>query len=113
MRFDPLNPARRFRVGAVNEIELCHVADVWLDPDEVVTFRTPSGTESDVTRKTWGYYWTASLNERLPDHGLRPVIVRDRSGKGFLMLVEAGCEEEFAAYCADQGLRPETWLDGR
>ena len=113
MKLNRLDPPRTFRVGDDEQIELRHVADVELEPDEVVTFKAPSGSESDVTRKPWGYYWTGSLDERLPAHGLHAVIVRDRRGKGFLMLVESGREDEFLAYCADQALEPERWLDGR
>jgi hypothetical protein len=113
MKFRPVDPPRRFSVGAQGHIELSHVADVELEPDEVVTFKTRSGSESDVTRKSWGYYWTGSLDERLPAHGLHAVIVRDGRGKRFLMLIEDGREEEFLAYCAEQGLEPEQWLDGR
>jgi hypothetical protein len=113
VRFQPVDPPRRFGVGSEGQIELRPVADVELDPDEVVTFKTPSGSESDVTRKSWGYYWTGSLDERLPAHGLHAVIVRDRRGKGFLMLVEDGREQEFLTYCRDQELEPERWLDGR
>ena len=111
MRVDPVDPPRSFRVGTDGEIELRHIAEVELAPDEVVTFKTASGTEADIVRKSWGYYWAGSLNERLPAHGLRPVIVRDARGKGFLMLVEEGREREFAAYCAAEGLEAEEWLD--
>ena len=107
MKLNRVEPPRRFRVGREAHIELRHVADVELESDEVVTFRSPTGSEADVTRKSWGYYWTGSLNQRLPAHGLEPVLVRGGDGKTFLMLVEAGCEREFLDYCAENGLEPE------
>ena len=108
MRLRRVEPPRAFRVG--RDIELRHVADVELEPDEVVTFRSPSGSEADVTRKSWGYYWTGSLNERLPAHGLEPVLVRGANGKTFLMLVESGREQDFLDYCAAEELALERWL---
>jgi hypothetical protein len=110
VRVRHVDPPRRFRVGEGSRIELRHVADMELEPDEVVTFRAPSGSEADVTRKAWGYYWTGSLNERLPAHGLEPVIVRGADGKTFLMLVEADRGQEFLDYCAAERLTPERWL---
>jgi hypothetical protein len=110
MKLRRVEPPRRFRVGRGSQIELRHVADIELAPDEVVTFRSPSGAEADVTRKSWGYYWTGSLNERLPAHGLEPVLVRGRDGKTFLMLVEPACEQDFLEYCAAAQLEPERWL---
>ena len=110
MRLRRVEPPRPFQVGNDAHIELRHVADVELAADEVVTFRTPSGAEADVTRKSWGYYWTGSLNERLPAHGLEPVLVRGSDHKIFLMLVEPACEQEFLDYCAAERLAPERWL---
>ena len=110
MKLRRVEPSRRFSVGRRGAIELRHVADVELEPDEVVTFRSPSGSEADVTRKSWGYYWTGSLNERLPAHGLEPVLVRGADGKTFLMLVEPACEQEFLSYCAEEALTPVRWL---
>ena len=108
MKLRRVEPARTFRVG--HDIELRHVADVELEDDEVVTFRAASGSEADVTRKSWGYYWAGSLNDRLPAHGLEPVLVRGANGKTFLMLVESGSEREFLDYCAAEDLEPERWL---
>lgn len=109
MNILPLNPPREFTVTSVR---IKHCADIELEPDEQVTFTTQSGTEFDVVRKEWGYYATPSLNQRLPDHGLRPVLVRgERSGKMYLLLVEPGREREFQEYIDWDGLRVVCWLD--
>src|SRR5205807_7914264 len=78
MNVRPLPQPRRFDVGGV---ELAHVADVELDYDELITFRTGSGSEYDVVRKPWGYYPLPSLNRRLPSHGLRPLLARTSDGR--------------------------------
>jgi SAM-dependent methyltransferase len=111
MEFRPLEPPRRFRVGADQAIELVHVADVELAADEQVTFRGGSGSEYDVVRKAWGYYATPSLNVRLPAHGLRPALCRNADGKRTLLLVERGADAEFENYLAGQGMAVDAWLD--
>jgi hypothetical protein len=94
---------REFEVAGVR---LTHVADVSLEPDELVTFE--GGL--DVTRKDWGYYATPSLNGRLREHGLRAVLVLG-GGKLYLLLVEEGAEPAFEDYLREQELRVVAWLD--
>jgi hypothetical protein len=105
----PIDPPRTFTVGEP-PLDLRHVADVQLDADEQVTFRSESGTELDVVRKSWGYYGTPSLNRRLPSHGLRPALAMSH-GSMFLLLVEAGRERDFADYLVTQGMELVCWLD--
>src|SRR4051812_18548685 len=98
MRLDPVEPPRRFEVSGE---ALAHVADLELEPGELVTMRA-AGTAYDVTRKEWGWYATPSLNGRARDHGLRGALCRNDAGQAFVMLVETGREEPFAAYLAAQ-----------
>lgn len=108
MKVTLIDPPREFTVRTV---QITHCADVELAPDEQVTFVTPSGTEFDVVRKEWGYYGSPSLNQRLPDHGLRPVLVRGRSARMYLLLVEPDKMREFEEYIDWDGLRVVCWLD--
>lgn len=109
MKIDRIDPPREFEVLG---IRIRHSANIELEPDEQVTFVTPSGTEFDVARKSWGYYGTPSLNGRLVEHGLRAVLVRgERSGKVFLLFVEAGKEQEFNEYIEWDRLTVVCWLD--
>jgi hypothetical protein len=116
MRIEPQEPPRAFAVGRRGG-RLAHVADVWLSDDEVLTLRTDSGTELDVTRKDWGYYATPSLNRRLAEHGLRAALCagvpRDDqdADRMYVMLVEAGREDAFAAYLEAEEMRVLAWLD--
>jgi len=112
VKIRPNDPPRTFRVGHDRSIEIAHAADVELADDEQVTFTTTSGTEFDVVRKDWGYYATPSLNSRLPDHGLRAVLVRGRRLKRmYLLLVERGHEDAFHRYIEWDGLDVVCWLD--
>lgn len=116
MKVRCVEPPRNFEVGRRGAL-LTHVADLELDPDEVVTFRAPSGTELDLTRKSWGYYATPSLNERLREHGLRAALAAgvprdsEQAERVYLLLVEAGCEADFHAYLDAEEMRVVAWLD--
>ncbi len=112
MRFQPLDPPRRFTVGFGPTAEMTDCGRVDLAPDEQVTFCTPAGGEYDVARKTWGFYATPSLNRRLPSFGLRGVLVKNRRAHFFVLLVEQGREAEFHDYCQTQRIRVVCWLDG-
>jgi hypothetical protein len=115
VRLKRIDPPRRFGVGRRGG-SLEHVADVELEPDEVVTFRAEE-TEYDVCRKEWGYYATPSLNERARDFGLRAALCvgvpREDGGpqRMYLMLVEEGREDLFGEYVRAEEMRVVAWLD--
>jgi hypothetical protein len=109
MKFERLDPPRRFRVG---DVEIADVGRVVLEPDEQLTLVTDAGAEWDVARKEWGFYATPSLNGRLAAAGLRSALACGQDGKRYLLLVERGREVEFERYLVDQGLAVEQWLDG-
>jgi hypothetical protein len=116
VKLTEIDPPRMFEVG-LRGAKLAHVADVQLEPDEVLTLKTPSGTELDIARKEWGYYGSPSLNGRLRDFGLRAALALGvpRSGEEaprmYLMLVEDGREEAFAEYLEAESMRVLAWLD--
>ena len=102
LNVERVDPPRRFTVGRGDKVELSDCARVDLAADEQVTFVTDSGGEYDVVRKSWGFYATPSLNDRLPRHGFRAALVRDAAGKRFMLLVERGREEDFERYRGGQ-----------
>lgn len=106
-----MNVEARGRVFDVHGARIIHAADVELDTDEQVTFVSRTGSEFDVARKAWGYYATPSLNKRLPDHRLRPVLTMNPDNKMALLLVEIGHEAAFEEYMTSQGMRVVWWLD--
>ena len=111
MKSEELDPARTFRVGVDQEIEISHCANVTLEPDEQVTFVTNSGTQYDVARKSWGYNATPSTNGRLAQHHLRTALVCNSGNQLYVMLCETSKENEFESYLKDQDLQLVTWLD--
>ena len=111
MRFDPRDPPRRFEVGWGPRFDMKDCGSMALEPDEQVTFVTPDGGEYDVARKDWGFYATPSINARLVEFGLRTVLVRNRIGRYFVLLVERGKEPLFERYVADEDLAVVMWMD--
>lgn len=111
MRFISLDPPRTFRVGKKKQIQLKHCANVELEPDEFLTFRTASGLEYDVTRKSWGFYAMPSLNGRLKEFNLRAVLVKNQRGKFYILLVEKGKEVYFQDYLDAEDQKLVCWLD--
>jgi hypothetical protein len=111
MRFEPIEPPRRFLVGARANVELKDCGRVSLEPDEQLTLTTERGAEYDITRKEWGFYATPSLNMRLLLFGLRAVLAASADNRYFVLFVERGGEDAFDRYRAEEGLRVVAWLD--
>ena len=111
MEISKNNPPRTFKVGLRKAVVLKDCAHIVLAPDEQVTFKTESGSEYDVTRKSWGYYATPSLNGRLKFFGLKTALVKNSSSKFYVVLVENGKVEEFQKYLKIEELTIICWLD--
>ena len=95
MRFEPVEPPREFEVGR-RRGTLRHVGDAFLEDDEVLTLRTESGTELDLTRK--------ALAVGVPRDG-------ERANRMYLLLVEPEHEQDFHAYLAAEEMEVVAWLD--
>src|SRR4051794_19729637 len=112
MKFEPKMPPRKFEVGNSVRFAMSDCGSIALDHDEQVTFTTPTGGEYDVARKDWGFYATPSLNGRLPQFGLRAVLIRNTlTGRYFVLLVEKGQDPAFDAYMRQESLEVIAWLD--
>lgn len=111
MKFTPKDPPRTFEVGYDVKGYISDCGAMALEPDEQITFTTPEGGEYDVTRKSWGFYATPSLNHRLASFRLRGVLVKNRYDRYFVMLVEAGKEDLFFEYVRKEPLVIVTWMD--
>jgi hypothetical protein len=111
MKFDEKRPPRVFQVGNVEKFPMRDCGTLRLEPNEQVTLLTEAGAEYDVARKDWGFYATPSLNGRLASFGLRGVLVRNPSGRYFMLLVEKGKQAEFDAYVKSERLAIVCWMD--
>ena len=111
MKVEPRNPPRLFEVGNTIKFKMRDCGSVRLEPDEQVTFTTESGAEYDLARKSWGFYATPSVNARLPQFGLRAVLVKNPIDRFFVLLVERGKDAEFDEYVRVERLEIVCWLD--
>ncbi len=112
MKIFPQEPPRPFQVGLNGQIMLLDCGSIELESNEQVTFTTSNGREYDVTRKSWGFYATPSLNGRLEQFGLRGVLVKNlRTRRFFVLLVEKEYERAFKEYCQAENLKLVAWLD--
>jgi hypothetical protein len=111
MKLTVLDPPREFAVGADGQITLKDCAHIELKADEQVTFFTEEGSEYDVTRKTWGFYATPSLNGRLSKFGWRALLVKNRAERFFVYLIERGKEADCHSYLASEQQTIVCWLD--
>lgn len=111
MKIAQHTPPRRFRPVAGGDLEIAHVADLELAPDEQVTLLTGEKGQWDVVRKDWGFYATPSLNRRLLSFGLRTALCRNADGARYVMIVEQDRIEQFRDYCSANELTVCEWLD--
>jgi len=110
VKLKKIEPPRAFHVGR-NRIMMKDCAHIELDDSEQVTFLSESGAEYDVVRKSWGFYATPSLNDRLLGFGLHGVLIEGQDGKFFIFLVEEGKEDAFKQYCVLEKLSIACWLN--
>lgn len=111
MKIDTKRVPRIFPVG-IACTQLSHVADIDLEPDEMVTFETGGKLEYDVCRKSWGYYATPSLGGRLRTFGWRAAVMRNIDTRHcFVVLVQEGMEDDWKAYMISERQELVMWLD--
>ncbi len=94
-------------------ITLRDMGEVWLAPDEQITFRTPIGAGNDIVRKEWGFYLTNSLNASLRSQGLKSALVSSGTVEPrlYVLLVESAKRDAFDAYLEQYGMKVVVWLD--
>ncbi len=109
MKFSEKKPPREFTINANKKGFDC--AHIDLEAGEQVTFTTKSGGEYDVAKTPWGFYATPSLNVRLPQFGLRGVLVKNPAGRLYVLLVEKDQEALFLNYLKEENSQIITWLD--
>ncbi|MAV94398.1 hypothetical protein OAK21_06335 [Pseudomonadota bacterium] len=102
---------RKFVVGVDQDIELSDFGEVFLDPDEQITFNDAHGNEYDVCKKDWGYYATPSLNGRLQSFNFFSALVMNKSTqKKYIMLVHHDKLDLFNKYIANEDQEIIFWF---
>jgi hypothetical protein len=113
MEFKKKEPPRKYKVGLYQQIEISDCGEVHLKPDEQVTFVTPSGKQHDFAAKSWGFYATPSINDRLVRQGFKTALVRNTKGQIYLMVVDPEKIKEFEAYLKEEKQQVMEWLHER
>lgn len=111
MEINALCKPRQFQVG-VADIELSHVANIFLKPDEMVTFVSAGDREYDLTAKEWGYYATPSVGKRLREFGMRAALMRNVDTRQvFVVLVFDDRVDSWKNYMQVERQELVLWLD--
>jgi hypothetical protein len=111
MKFELKETPRTYKVGLENQITIKDMGTISLESDEQVTFITPGEGEYDLCRKSWGYYATPSVNDRLKRFGFKTAVVRNSKGQVYIMIVEISKMTAFQDYLAEECNEVIQWLD--
>ena len=103
--------SKKPRLFSVNDIKLKDYGKIKLDNNEMISFVTKSGKEYDFTAKEWGFYVTPSINGRLKKEGFKVALVKNKTGKIYVMAVEEEKRVLFKKYCIGQEEKILMWLD--
>ena len=104
------DPPRQFMVGLDKNLSISDCAQIILNDDEQVTFVNDVGGEYDVTKKSWGFYATPSINGRLLNFSFKVALVRNSLKKYYVMIVENGKEDLFHDYLRKEKNEIIVWL---
>jgi len=107
-----LNLLEEPRVFGVKGHELKDIGKIFLNNNELVSFKTKSGKEYDFVAKDWGFYASPSVNSRLIKEGFKTALVVNENEQVYVMVVESDKMDIFHKYLADnQNSKIICWLD--
>ena len=98
------------RLFTVNDMSIKDYGKIQLNKNEMISFITKSKREYDFTAKDWGFYVTPSINGRLKKEGFKIALVKNNTGKFFIMAVEKEKIKIFKKYCTSQQEKVLKWL---
>ena len=101
---------RIFKVGKNKKIKLKEVAFLYLKNNEQITFISEK-KNYDFSKKSWGYYVTPSINGRLKKEGFKTALVRNKSNKYYVMVVDNKKLKNFKNYCKTENQKIIEWID--
>ena len=110
MKFKSKNPPRIFNVGKNGNISISDMGDIFLKPDEQVTFVTDNDDRHDFCRKNWGFYATPSINSRLKNENFITALVANKNNNLYVMVVEKSKIKEFRKYLKYDDLTVISWF---
>jgi hypothetical protein len=102
---------RKFKVGLNKNIQIKHIANIFLRSNEQITFFSKKKREYDFVKKDWGYYVTPSINGRLKKFNFLTCLVKNKLTKQFFILVIYKEKLNlFRKYLKKEKLKIVSWL---
>lgn len=107
-----LNLKKTPREFEVKGVRIKDFGKIFLDKNEMVSFKTKSGKEYDFVAKEWGFYATPSVNSRLKKEGFKTALIVNESNQLYVMSVEKEKIEKFHKYLKyNQDNKLICWID--
>ena len=106
-----LKKPRIFKVGENKKIIIKEVGYVYLKNNEQITLINENKKNYDIVKKSWGYYATSSVNDRLKKEGFKTAIVKNKSNKYYIMIVDPNHMDSFNSYLIEEKQIVIEWLD--
>ncbi len=104
------NP-RKFIVGHKHKLTISHVASLKLKSNEQITFIDSNNNEYDIVKKSWGFYATPSVNDRLKRNKYKTAIVKNKKNQIYVMIVKINYLTKFKQYLKKHENKLMYWLD--
>jgi len=106
-----LKKPRILKVGENKKIKIKEVGYVYLKNNEQITLINENKKNYDIVKKSWGYYATSSVNDRLKKEGFKTAIVKNKSNKYYIMIVDIKKIKNFNNYCKKENQKVIEWID--
>jgi hypothetical protein len=105
------NINRKFIVGTKKRTQIKHLLNIYLKPNEQITFISKKNREYDFVKKEWGYYATQSINARLKKFKFLTCLVRNKITKRrFVLVVYKEKKLLFKKYLKKENMKILQWL---
>jgi len=102
---------RVFKVGKNKKINIKEVGFLYLKNDEQITLINENKKNYDIIKKSWGYYATPSTNGRLKKEGFKTALVKNKSNRYYVLIVDKKKIKNFKNYCKTENQKVIEWID--
>jgi len=100
MKYKFYKKPRKFKVGMKkNKIFIKDLGKIFLQNNEMVSFKFNMKDEYDFTKKNFGFYISQSINNRVKNHNFEIFLVQSQiTGNFFLLAINKNKKKEFNTY---------------
>lgn len=105
MKLSILKKPRIFRVGEKKTL-LKDFGKIFLQNDEMISFNFLKKDDYDFTKKSWGFYVSQSIEQRMKSNNFTLFLVKNISSSRFYLLARyKGKESEFKNYLKQEKIK--------